>query len=150
MVVAEDAGLGKDVERALRSLDVQLVARRAIEGTGRIRADLGRDTQLREKLERTTGSRGGRQVEVERDRASPSQMHRAGRVEERGDLRQAVATAGGRDRRELRADVLGQRARAQSSTPSSASRRRLSSGPALPYPPIPFAATTRWHGMISE
>ena len=71
MVVAEDAGLGKDVERALRSLDVELVARRAIEGTGRIRADLGRDTELREKLERTTGDRGGRQVEVKRDRAPP-------------------------------------------------------------------------------
>ena len=48
------------------------------------------------------------------DRTPAAQVHGAGGVEERRDLRQPVAAARRRDRGELRADVVGQRAGAHS------------------------------------
>jgi hypothetical protein len=53
-------------------------------------------------------------------------------VEERRDLCKPVAAPGGSDRCELRSGVHGERAAAQSSTPSHASSLRLSAIPASP------------------
>ena len=129
MVVVEDAGLGEHAERALRALDVELVARRAIEGPRRVGADLRRDAQLGEQRERAPDDGRGREVEVERDRAAAAEMHRARRVEERGDLRQPVAAARRRDRRELRADVVDERAGAHRSHSLEREQTTLQLGP---------------------
>ena len=58
-----------------------------------------------------------------------AEMEAAGSVEQPGELREAVALALGGDPGELLADVLG---RDHSRTPSSASSRRLTPGPAEP------------------
>ena len=150
MIVAEHAGLGENAERALRPLDVELVARRAAEGLRGVGADLRRDAELGQERERAAHGRRRREVEVERDGAAATEMHRSGGVEQRRDLRQPVAASRRCDRSQLRPDVVDERRRAHRCTPSSASSRRFSPRPAEPYPPMPFAATMRWHGMMSE
>ena len=73
-----------------------------------------------------------RQVEVEGELAATEEVHDARRVEQGGDLGEAVAATLGRDRCELRARVRDERRGAHSSVPSSASSLRLSAGPAEP------------------
>ena len=71
-------------------------------------------------------------------------MPRSGGVGERRELgERAAAARAARSRRARR----GARQRA---TSSSASSRRLYSTPSSPNEPIPFAATTRWHGTNGE
>jgi membrane protease subunit HflK len=88
--------------------------------------------QAIQERERATHSGRGCEVEVERDGATATEMHCTGRVEERGDLRQAIATARRCDRRHLGPDVVDECRNAHRCTPSSARSRRLSPRPAEP------------------
>ena len=150
MLRVQDARFRQRGEGRVRPFDMELVARRPVERVRDVRPHLGRDSELGEKRERT--SRGGRgtEVEVEIDGPSTAEMHDARRMEERRELCEAIAALLRRNRGKLRPDVLDEGAGAHRCTPSRASSRRFSAGPAAPYPPMPFAAITRWHGMISE
>ncbi len=119
----------EDAERVGVSGDVQLVSGRRVERAATVGPDLGPDAALAEKRECTPRSRPAPEVEVERPVAGSAQVQAASRVEEGRELGATVALALRRDRRELLADVLR---RDQSTTPSSASRRRLTSTPADP------------------
>jgi hypothetical protein len=136
----DDARGGKDPQSVVVPVDVELVARRRVERSAAVRADLGPDSAVAQKGERTSGRCAAPEVEVERPVSRPAKMEAPRRVEQCRELGSAVALALRRDRRELLPDVLG---RDQRTTPSSASSRRLTSSPAAPYPPMPSAATTR-------
>ena len=69
---------------------------------------------------------------MEGERPATAQVHRAGRVEQRRGLGEPIAATRRGDGCQLGADVLGERRVAQSSTPSSASSRRLSATPDEP------------------
>ncbi len=107
---------------------MELVAGRLVERTTPVRADLGPDLRISQQAEGTARRRPAGEVEMQRPLASSSEMEAARRVEERRQLGQPVALPSGRDPRELLSDVLG----GHSSTPSSASRRRLTPTPAEP------------------
>ena len=103
---AQHTGFVQDLERALVACDMQLIARRTVEGTALIRADLGCDAECAQQAERA--SRNGRvgHVEMDRDLAASPQVDAAGRVEEAGELGQSIAFAPRRDRGELVAEIL--------------------------------------------
>ena len=103
---AEHTGFVQDLERALVSGDVQLVARRTVERTALVRADLGCDSECAQKAECASRDSRVGDVEMDRDRAASPQMDAAGRVEEPGQLGQTIAFAPRRDRGELVAEVL--------------------------------------------
>ena len=114
----------------LGSLDEQLRPRRARSNAWLpVRPDLGLDPERAEDREGAPRDRRLGEIEVEGERSTPEQVHGARGVEERRELREAVAAALGRDGGELRPRVPGERRRAQSSVPSSASRRRLRRSP---------------------
>ena len=118
----DDAGLTENLHRARAAENVQLVARRTVERALPVRPDLALDPEVAQERERSAGHRGRRDVEMERELAVPAEVEAAGRVEQRRDLRERVATPGGRNRRKLVPHVLGKR---HAVAPSSASRRRL-------------------------
>jgi hypothetical protein len=98
---AEHAGLMQHLKRTLFAVDVQLVARRAVEGAPPVRPDLGGDAESPQQAERTPSHGGVRKVEVNGHLATSPQVDAAGRVEEAGELRQPVAIATGRYAGEL-------------------------------------------------
>ena len=107
-----------------RALDEKLRARAPVERVTAVRADLRVDPEAPQDGERPTRhgaprGRGGTRA------PAAEEMHRAGRVEERGDLREPVAAAlGASAASSARASEAS--GRAHSSVPSSASSRRLS------------------------
>ena len=129
MAAIHDAGVGQHAERVLVTVDVQLVARCALERTPPVRADLGANPGGAQKGERAPRCCATPEVEMERPGSCAAQVQAARGVEEGRQLRPAIAVALRRDARELLADVLGGDHRC---TPSSASRRRLTSTPVRP------------------
>ena len=140
MTPVDDPGVGEDGERLRVALDVELEARAAVEGPASVRADLRADAVLAEEGERPSRGRSAAEVEMEPPATVAAEVQVAGGVEERRELGAPVALTLRDDARELLSDVLR---RDQRTTPSRASRRRLTATPAEPYPPIPLAATTR-------
>ena len=137
-----DARFRQRGEGRIRPFDMELKPGRAAERVCDVRPHLRWDPELGEKREGT--SRGGRgtEVEVEIDGPPTAEMHDARGMEERRELCQAIAAFLRRNSGELRSDVLDEGAGAHRCTPSRASSRRFSAGPAAPYPPMPFAAIT--------
>jgi len=125
----DDTGRDQRLERLGAPVDVQLEAGLLAEGTAPVGADLRRDALVAEERERTPRRCAAPEVEVERPFALGAKMEAARRVEERGELGEPVAATFGSDAAQLLADVLGGR---QRSTPSRASRRRLTPTPAEP------------------
>ena len=125
----EDARLEQHVEGVCVLAEVKLIAGLAAERVTLIGANLGLDAQRPQESEGAARDRVRGDVEVEGERATTAQVHRAGGVEDRRGLGQPVAPPRRRDGGQLGANVLGERAVAQSSTPSSARRRRLSATP---------------------
>ncbi len=122
-------GRHQHLERFGVARDVELVPRRRVEGATAIGADLRPDAALPQQRERAACGGTAAEVEVQTPVARAAEMQAAGGVEQCGELRPAVAVAVRSDGRKLFADVLG---RDQRRTPSSASRRRLTSIPAAP------------------
>ena len=143
MTAVDHTGGGEDDERLGVACDVELIPRRTVEGAPTIRPDLGADVVLAKQGEGPPRGRAAPEIEMEPPLTLSAQVEIPGGMEERRQLGTSVAVARRRDARELLADVLG---RDQSDTPSSASSLRLTATPAEPYPPMPSAPTTRWHG----
>ena len=114
---------------SLVAVDVELVARRRVEGAAAVRADLRTNPAVAQKCEGAPSRGTASEIEVKRPVPGSTEMEASGRVEQRRELRSPIALTLRRDRRELLADVLG---RDHSSTPSSASSRRLTSTPVPP------------------
>ncbi len=125
----EHTRLDEHVEGVRVVAEVKLVAGLAAERVTLVGANLGLDAQRAQESEGAACDRVRGDVEVEGERTTTAQVHRAGGVEDRRGLGQPVAAPRRRDGGQLGADVLGERAVAQSSTPSSARRRRLSATP---------------------
>ena len=112
------------------AVDVELVAGRAsrTSGAGRCGSPTGsRSSRRRENARRAAAPLPRSRWSDQSPR--PAQVEASRRVEQRGQLRPPVALAPGRDPPELLAHVLR---RDHRTTPSSASRRRLTSTPASP------------------
>src|SRR5262249_61533767 len=109
----DDARLPQGCERTPVAGDVELVSRRASEGTLPVGPDLRLHSQLAQQAECASGNSRGDEVEVERDLAVAQQVHASGGVEERGQLGEAIASTGGSDLSELVPDVLREHARAR-------------------------------------
>ncbi len=124
-VASEHPGLREDCARVLGARDGELVARRPVERVAAVRADLRADAQRAQERERAAGDGGLGDVEVEVDDAAAAEVDGAGRVEQRGGLRETVAARRGCDRGELRTGVLDEGLVAHSVTPSSASSLRF-------------------------
>src|SRR6185503_16912678 len=138
-----------------RALDEQLRACAPGERPPLVGADRGIDAQGPQDRERPACDRRLREIELKPKLASSEEVHRARRVEQRGDLGEPVAAPLRRDGRELGAGVRDQRPVAHRRVCSSASKRRFRVFPPEPYPPssngssLP-AATTRWQGTTSD
>lgn len=89
------------LQSALVACDVQLVARPAREGASPVRANLRRDSKRAKETEGAARNGGVGDVDVDRDLSPSSEMHAARGMKEPRKLRQAVALAARRDRREL-------------------------------------------------
>ena len=96
----------EDLDRVLVAANVKLVARRPIERPTLVRPDLGRDAEAAQQAERPPCDGRVRDVDVYGDLAATPEVDAAGRVKEPRELRQPVALAPRRDRRELAAQVL--------------------------------------------
>lgn len=125
----DDAGSDERRERAVGSFDMELVARLPAEGAAAVRTDLRWDLLIAEEGERAPCRRAACEIEVQRPLALGAEVKAPRRVEERRELREAIARALWGNAAELLADVLGG---PQRSTPSSASSRRLTVIPAEP------------------
>jgi hypothetical protein len=90
----------------LVSGDMELVASPPVEGAPLVRADLRRDPEAAQQCEGASCDRRIGDVQMNRHLPSASEVHAAGRVEETGKLREPVALAPRRDRRELVAEIL--------------------------------------------
>ena len=132
MAAVEHACIHEHVERVLVSLEMELVARAAVEGTPLVGTDLRAQVLVAEKGERAPRRGAAPEVEMDRPLALPAEMQAAGGVEERRQLGQPIAAPGRRDPRELLPHVLRRDHAASPVTPSSASNRRLTATPALP------------------
>ena len=128
--LVEHSRLVHHLQGPLLPLDVELVAGRLLERVPAIGADLGLDAELPQEPECAPRDGRAREVEVERDLPAPAQVRAAGGMEEPRELGEPVAVAAWRDPGELVAELLGERA--HSSTPSSASSRRLYPRPSEP------------------
>ena len=125
----DDAGRREDAQRVVVAVDVQLVARRRVERAAPVRADLRTNPAVTQKREGAPSRGTACEIEMEGPVPGAAQMEAPGRVEQRRELGSPIALSLRRDRRELLANVLG---RDHSSTPSSASSRRLTSTPVVP------------------
>src|SRR5205823_11368117 len=105
---AENAALPEDAERAGGSLDVELIARAAIEGPPPVRPDLGVDAERAEQAERPPSDSRARDVEVE-GHLPRTHVPPARGVKERRQLGLPVAFALGRDRCQLVANIVRER-----------------------------------------
>ncbi len=92
MIVVEDARLGQGGKRRPRALDVQLVARGPVERMRRVGSDLGRNAELGKQGEGPTRGRRRTEIEMESDRAPTAKMHCTSSVEQRRELREAIAS----------------------------------------------------------
>ena len=110
-------------------LEVELVARALLEGAAPVGSNLAGHPVRAKKREGTARGGAARQLEVHPDATAAAQMDAARPTHERGELGQSAAGLARFDRRKLLPDVLR---KAQSSTPSRASRRRLYSTPSEP------------------
>lgn len=102
----ENAGLMQDLQRALVSVDMQLVPRRPVECPSPVRTDLRRNPERAEEAERATRHRRVGNVEVDRYFAAPLQVDAAGAVEQAGQLREPVALGPRSDRGELVPEIV--------------------------------------------
>ena len=93
----DHAGRRQDSQGVGVAVDVELVARRGVERAAPVGADLRADPAVAEEGERSAGGRPAAEVEVERPVSRPAQVEASRRVEQRGQLRPAVALALGRD-----------------------------------------------------
>ncbi len=125
----DDAGSREHAQGVVVALDVELVPRRSVEGPAPVGPDLRADPAVAEERERAPRRGAASEIEVQRPVAGAAEVQAPGGVEQRGELGAPIALALRRDRRELLANVLG---RDHSSTPSSASSRRLTSTPVAP------------------
>jgi hypothetical protein len=119
----------EDPEGVHSSFDVELIARRAVEGATAVRPDLGPDPVRAQESERAPRCGTAPEIQMERPLSPGTQVQAARGVEEPGELSPAIALTRRRDLRELLADVLGG---PHSDTPSSASSRRFVAEPAEP------------------
>ncbi len=103
---AQHARFVQNLERALVAGNMELVARRPIEGPPLVRADLGRDSEPSQQAEGTPHDGGVGDVEVEGDLAATSQVDAARGVEQPRQFGEPVALAARRDRGELAAEIL--------------------------------------------
>jgi hypothetical protein len=78
----EHAGRRQYVERATVALDVQLVARGALERAPAVRTDLGADPLVAEEREGASCCRSAPEVEVEPPLPPAAQMQAPGRMEQ--------------------------------------------------------------------
>ena len=112
------------------------VPRRGVEGAAPIRSYLGADPAVAKERKRAAA-----EAPLPRSRwSAQSPAPRRCRLQpewKSARARRADRTRAAADRGKLLANVLG---RDHSSTPSSASSRRLIATPVAPYPPIPWAA----------
>jgi hypothetical protein len=128
-VGVEDSRLVEGLEGTGVVSKVELVARPPLESPLLVRADLAGDAVRAQERETAPRDGAARELEVERDAPAPAQVDAAGAADEGRQLGQPAAGLPRLDGRELLPDVLGE---GQSSTPSSASRRRLYSAPSEP------------------
>ena len=106
MPPVDDAGRDEDAQRVLVAVDVELVARRRVEGTATIGADLRTDPAVAEEREGAPSRGTASEIEMKRPVPGSAQMEAPGRVEQRRQLRSPIALPLRRDRRELLANVL--------------------------------------------
>lgn len=118
---AEDPRRRERLDRALVVCEVELVAGRPVERTPLERADLARDAVRMEERDRPPGDVRAPQLQVKPDPPAAPQVDASRPSDERRQLRQTAAGLARLDRRELRADFLGE----AQSAPSSSSSRRL-------------------------
>ena len=107
MSAVHDTGGSEDTEGVRVAGNVQLVARRAIEGAASVRSDLRTDSRVSQQRKGATGGSSAPEVEVQCPVSPSSEMQAAGRVEECGELRSLIAGTTRRDPGELFAYVLG-------------------------------------------
>jgi hypothetical protein len=105
---AQDSRLVKDLEFAAGSGDPQLVASGVLECAPSVGADLGADAERAKEPERAARDGGVGHVELDRHFTATSQVDAPGGVEEAGELREPIALAPRRDRRELVSQVVRQ------------------------------------------
>jgi hypothetical protein len=98
---AEDARFVQYLKRALTSRDMKLVSRPTLESATSVGPDLRGDTERAQEAEGAARDRGVGHVEVDGDLAATPEVNAACGVEEPRQLRQAIARAARRDRREL-------------------------------------------------
>jgi hypothetical protein len=118
---AEDPGLVQRLDGARVVLEVDLEARRPVEGAAAVRPDLARDAVAAQKADSTARDRSVPDLEVDADPPAAAEVDGARRADERRELGEPAVRRARLDRRQLGADVLGQ----SHSAPSSSSRRRL-------------------------
>jgi hypothetical protein len=88
---ADDAGLVEHLHRARLAGHVELVPRLPAEGAPAVAPDLAGHAESAQEAERAPSHARGRQIEVQRDLAAAAQVDATGGVEERRELREAVA-----------------------------------------------------------
>src|SRR5438132_4890454 len=124
----EHSGAIQRLVRARRSLDVELIARRAVERLALVGTDLRLDVERAQQTERTACNGRAGEIEVDVDVAASAEVDAARDVEEPGELGEAVAVRLRRDRGELFAQIVRER---QPETPraragAACTRRRRS------------------------
>lgn len=94
------------LKRPLVSLDVELIAGRAVERTASVGADLGGDGERAQEAEGAASHGGVGHIQMYGYLAASAQMDASGRVEQPGELGESVAVVPGRYPRELVAEIL--------------------------------------------
>src|SRR4029079_11996848 len=92
------------VERLVRmpgAFEVELITSRPAERMLLVRPDLRVDAERTQERERSSGNRGAREIEMQRDLPAAAQVHAARGVEQTGQLRESIAVRFGRDLGEL-------------------------------------------------
>jgi hypothetical protein len=129
-----------------RSLDVELIARRAVERLPLVGADLGFDVERAQQAERTARNGRAGEIEMDVDVAAAAEVDTARDVEEPEKLGQAVAVRCRRDCSELLAQIV----RGANRKPLELEQAALVRDAVGPYEPRPPAETTRWHGTNKQ
>src|SRR4029078_12945192 len=91
------------------AFDVELITSRPAERMLLVRPDLRVDAERTQERERSSGNRGSREIEMQRDLPAAAQVHAARGVEQTGQLRESIAVRFGRDLGELVAESLRER-----------------------------------------
>jgi len=103
---AEDARLVQHLKRALVAGDVKLVPRAAFESASPVGSDLRRDAERAQKAEGTARDRGMGDVEVDGNLSASFEVNAARGMKEARQLRQTIALASRRNRRELVPEIF--------------------------------------------